>query len=68
MCEYLGILHLIGKELMLHNKLTVIQEHLCCNYSSLFEDFPVLTTERTTLNLKTQGHISQKRCIKKYCL
>ena len=36
-----------------NNKLTEIQEHhLCCNYSSSFEDFSILTSESNDFELK----------------
>ena len=46
-CEYLGISHLTGKNVKVDsNKLAAIQEHhLCCNYSSYYEDFFILTRE-----------------------
>ena len=53
-CEHLGISHLTGKKIKIdENKPTAIQEHLiCCNYSSLFEDFSILTRENNDFELK----------------
>ena len=53
-CEYLGISHLTGKKVKIdNNKLAAIQEHLlCCNYSSSFEDFSILSRESHDFKLK----------------
>ena len=51
-CERLGISHLTGKKVKIdNNKLTAIQEHLCCNYSPSFEDFSILTRESNDFKL-----------------
>ena len=54
-CEHLGISHLTGKKVKIdNNKLTAIQEHfLCCNYSSYYEDFSILTWESNDFKLET---------------
>ena len=53
-CEHFGISHLTGKKVKIsNNKLTVILEHLlCCNYSSSFEYFSILTRESKDFKLK----------------
>ena len=53
-CEHLGVLHLTGKKVKIdNNKLTAIQEHLlCCNYSSSYEDFSILTRESNAFKHK----------------
>ena len=52
--DHLGISHLTEKKVKIdNNKLTAIQEHLlCCNYSSSFEDFSILTMESNDFKLK----------------
>ena len=53
-CEHLGISQLTRKKVKIDNKkLKVIQEHLlCCNNSSSFEDFSILTRESNDFKLK----------------
>ena len=52
-CEHLGISHLTGKKIKIdNNKLTAIQEHLCCNYSPSFENFSLLTKKSNDFKLK----------------
>ena len=52
--EFVGISHLTEEKVKINNnKLMRIQEHLlCCNYSSSFEDFSILTRESNDFKLK----------------
>lgn len=53
-CEHLVISHLTSKKVYnVSNKLTAIKELVsCCNYSSSFKDFSILTTESSDFKLK----------------
>ena len=69
-CEHLGISHLTGKKVKIdNNQLTVIQEHLlCCNYSSSYEEFSILTRESNDFKLKIMESLliaCDKPCLNK---
>ena len=54
--EHLGISHFTGKKVRIdNNKLTAIQQHLCCIYSPSYEDFSSLTRESNDFKLKNSG-------------
>ena len=68
-CEHLGISHATGKKAKTdNNKLTTIQEHLCCNYPPSYEDFSVLTREINDFKLKIMESLliaHDKPCLNK---
>ena len=57
-CEHLGISYLTEKKVKIdNNKPMAIQEQLCWNYSSSFEDFSILTRESNDFKLKIMESI-----------